>query len=207
MSNYMSLDDTVEINPRAKAELAALRAEGKELMKDSQALADIRSRGKGRVEVVKPLREKIESLEAEVERLTLINENAIHRLRVVYGHQCVKQQMSDLDIQSLRLFLEMPDIGGRRFADDQTQLKKDAAAGRRLPLTADGVRVVPNVDQVWFRPQPDGPVVRTHGYYLRECGYWVTRIINGMNKPVSECFSTLEALRAGELDRAGGDDE
>jgi hypothetical protein len=88
--------------------------------------------------------------------------------------------------------------------DDITQLQADAEAGRRLPLTADkkrrwiGDTVYGYVDMVAVELKV---VLRPNGEFMGRCGF-VKECPSTLYAPatvlISECYSTLEALRAAE---------
>jgi len=61
----------------------------------------------------------------------------------------------------------------------------------KLPITADGVRVVPCREKVFHPTSPDGQLV------LRIFGQWQA-MFRGKKKytPISECYSTLKLAKA-----------
>lgn len=86
-------------------------------------------------------------------------------------------------------------------------LQADAEAGRRLkaalPTTADGVTVVPEINSVWHH---DFEGSTSHIYSLANGGRasWGG---GAYERPISECYSTLEALRAAAGEEGEVDDE
>lgn len=112
------------------------------------------------------VRESNKKLRAEVERLKAFEGN----------------------YRRLKAFISEP-------LDNTDQILADAEAGRRLPLTADGVRVVPGMDEVAHPRRPDEWLCMCRATGADGVRRWVAYDDDANLYPMSECCSTLEAMR------------